>query len=65
MPHAGRTGPVGQAVLFGGPERLCDSLTVWVLLGALWMLSGLGCRKKRRGDGLRDYIERKEKIGNV
>lgn len=37
-------------------------LSLLVLLGALQRLSGPGYREERRGDGLRDYIERENKV---
>lgn len=41
----------------------CLSHCLLVLLGALWRFSGLECSGERRGDGLRDYKERENKIG--
>ena len=67
----GPAGQVGDCVCFrrSGQGRsfspLCGSLTVcwccWELCRR--ELSGLGCREEIRGDGLRDYIERENKVG--
>lgn len=41
----------------------CFFYCLLVLLGVLWRFLGLECSGERRGDGLRDYKERENKIG--